>query len=200
MADFYQLLGVVPTASAVDIRKAYAKLAREKHPDRFIDPVAKERAQKEFQDITTAFNALMNPRSRAEYDETRNRPVPRTPEEVAADAFDRAQPLLEGGQFEEAVTLLRTAVHHAPENAGYHALLGHTLGRFTNTAREAVSALERAIQLEPRNIGAHADLAATLARQGLRLRAQKALEAALRIAPRDPRLTRLAAELGQGQR
>jgi hypothetical protein len=35
-----------------------------------------------------------------------------------------------------------------------------------------------------------------LARQGLRLRAQKVLEAAQKLAPRDARLARLAAELG----
>jgi hypothetical protein len=33
----------------------------------------------------------------------------------------------------------------------------------------------------------------------LRLRAQKAMESALRLAPRDARIARLAAELGLGQ-
>ena len=41
-----------------------------------------------------------------------------------------------------------------------------------------------------------ADLAALLAAQGLRLRAQKALAAAQRLAPGEPRLARLASELG----
>ena len=39
-----------------------------------------------------------------------------------------------------------------------------------------------------------------LARQGLKLRAQKAVEAALRLAPRDARLMKLAAELGVEKR
>jgi Flp pilus assembly protein TadD len=55
--------------------------------------------------------------------------------------------------------------------------------------------LERATHLAPTNAAAFADLAAVLARQGLRLRAQKALEAAQRLAPRDPRVARVAAEL-----
>lgn len=199
MTDYYQLLGVASSASTAEIRQAYARLAREKHPDRFQDAAQKQVAQKTFQDITTAFNALSNPRSRQEYDAQRHKPTPRTPEEIATDAFERAQPLLEGGQIEEAITLLQTAVHHAPDKAAYHAGLGRALSRVPQFAREAVQSLERATQLAPHSAAAFADLAAVLARQGLRLRAQKAMEAALRLAPRDPRIVRLAAELGLGQ-
>ena len=199
MSDHYELLGVSPSASVAEVRQAYARLAREKHPDRFTDPAEKLRVQKLFQDITHAFNTLINPKLREEYDQTRQKPQLRTPEEIAADAFERAHPALSGGQLDEAITLLQTAVYHAPEKAAYHAALGHALGRLPAHAREAVQELEKATQLDPRNASAFAELAVVLARQGLRLRAQKALEAALRIAPRDPRLARLAAELGLGQ-
>jgi curved DNA-binding protein CbpA len=199
MTDHYQTLGVPPTASAAEIRQAYARLAREKHPDRFTDPVEKKRAQTALQDLTTAFNELVSPRRREEYDATRHKPVPRTPEDIASDAFERAQALLEGGSLDEAVTLLRTAVHHAPDQAAYHAALGRALSRVPALARDAVQALERATQLAPQSHQAFADLATVLARQGLRLRAQKAMEAARRLAPRDARLARLAAELGLGQ-
>ena len=129
MADYYQLLGISPQASVAEVRQAYARLAREKHPDRFRDEAEKKRAQREFQDITTAFNALANPKSRQEYDASRDKPVPRTAEEIATDAYERAQPALEGGQIEEAVTLLRTAVHHAPGQLAYQLALGRALAR-----------------------------------------------------------------------
>jgi curved DNA-binding protein CbpA len=199
MIDHYQVLGVASTATTAEIRQAYARLARESHPDRFTDPVAKLRAQTTLQDITTAFNALVNPKSRQEYDAARHRPQPRTPEDIARDAFERAQPLLEVGPLDEVVTLLRTAVHHAPDQAAYHAALGKALARVPHSAREAVQVLERATQLAPRSASAFADLATVLARQGLKLRAQKAMDMALRLAPRDARLARLAAELGLGQ-
>jgi curved DNA-binding protein CbpA len=195
MSDYYELLGVSTQATAAEIRQAYARLARDRHPDRFPDPAAKQRAQSDLQELTTAFNTLLNPRSRQEYDASRSRPVPRTPEGIARDAFERAQPLAEAGSLEEAVTLLRTAVHHAPAEAAYHAALGRVLARVPQAAREAVQALERATQLAPTNAAAFADLASVLARQGLRLRAQKAIEAAQRLAPRDPRVVRVAAEL-----
>jgi cytochrome c-type biogenesis protein CcmH/NrfG len=63
-----------------------------------------------------------------------------------------------------------------------------------------VQVLERVTQQEPRSAAAFAELAAVLGRSGLRLRAQKAVEAALRLAPRDARIARLAAELGVEKR
>ncbi len=202
MADFYQILGVSPQASVAEVRQAYARLAREKHPDRFRDDAEKKRAEREFQDITTAFNALANPKSRQEYDAARDRPVPKTPEEIATDAYERSQAALEAGQLDEAVTLLHTAVHHAPGQLGYQLALGKALGRAAGpqAARDAVQVFERVIQAAPNNAAAYAELATVLARQGLRLRAQKAVEAALRLAPRDARLMKLAAELGVEKR
>jgi curved DNA-binding protein CbpA len=200
MADYYQLLGVTPQASVAEIRQAYARLAREKHPDRFQDAVQKQAAQTAFQEITTAFNTLSNPRSRQEYDQARDRPVPRTPEEIAKDAYERAQTSLEAGEIGEAVTLLQTAVHHAPGQAAYLLALGRALGRVPQFAREAVQTLERVTQLQPQSAAAFAELAAVLARQGLRLRAQKAIEVALRLQPRDARIARLAADLGVDKR
>ena len=202
MADYYQLLGVTPQASAAEIRQAYARLAREQHPDRFRDPEEKQKAQRAFQDITTAFNTLVNPKSRQEYDAERDKPVPRTPEEIASDAFERSKAAHEAGQLDEAVTLLHTAVHHAPGQVAYQLALGRALAKAAGpqAAREAIQVLEKVTQLAPQNATAFAELATVLARQGLKLRAQKAIEAALRIAPRDARIGRLAAELGVGQR
>ncbi|HVO10881.1 MAG TPA: DnaJ domain-containing protein [Vicinamibacteria bacterium] len=196
MADFYGRLGVGPAASAAEIRQAYLRLARDRHPDRFTDPAEKRRAETEFQEITTAFNTLVNPRSRQEYDEALARPQPQGPAALARDAYSRALPLLEQGRIEEAVTLLRAAVHHAPEVAVHHAALGGALARLPHSAREAVQALEKAAQLDPGSARVFAELAAVLAGQGLRLRAQKALETAQRLAPHDPRVQRLVAELG----
>lgn len=196
MADYYELLGVSSGARAADIRKAYAALAKESHPDRFPDGAEKDRASKRLQDITTAFNTLSNDARRAEYDRQRERPQPTTPEEIARDAFDRHGSLLEAGQLDESVTLLRTAVHHAPENAEYHAALGRALARATTGAREAIQVLEKATQLAPRNPGLLADLALLLNRQGLSVRARRVLEKAQRLAPSDGRVARAAAEIG----
>jgi curved DNA-binding protein CbpA len=196
MADYYELLGIDKTASVASIRKAYAQKAREKHPDRFPEGPEKREAEKLFQDITTAFNTLSNERSRSEYDQQRERPQPTTPEEIARDAFERHGPLLEAGQLNEAVTLLRTAVHHAPESAEYQAALGRALARATNAAREAIQVLEKATQLAPRDASLFVDLALVLNRQGLKVRARRMLENAQRLAPGHSRVVRATSEIG----
>jgi len=195
-ADYYQLLGVAPGAALADIRKAYARLAKERHPDKFSDPAEKQKAQAFFQDLTTAFNTLTNESRRREYDAERERPKPQSAEEIARDAFERSGPALEQGDFQQAVTLLRTAVHHAPSEVQYQLALGRTLGRTRETAREAIQVLEKAAQSVRGNASLWADIAALYQSQGLKLRAQKAIETALRINPRDARVARLAAELG----
>src|SRR5262245_41815554 len=100
-SDYYQLLGVPPTAAAAEIRQAYIRLAKERHPDRYLDPVEKGRAESFFKDLTTAFNTLANEGNRRQYDAERNRPKPRTPDEIARDAFQRAAQVMEGGDYQE---------------------------------------------------------------------------------------------------
>jgi curved DNA-binding protein CbpA len=196
MSDYYALLGIPPSAGTAEVRQAYVRLAKERHPDRYSDPAEKGEAESFFKDLTTAFNTLVNEERRRQYDAERGRPKPVRPEEIARDAYERSAHAMESGDVQGAITLLRTAVHHAPDVAEYHAALGRGLGRNPPTAREAIQCLEKAAQLAPTNGAYFADLAFLFNGQGLRLRAQKALETAQRLAPRDPRVARLAAELG----
>ena len=41
MASYYEILGIPRTATSAEVRQAYARLARERHPDRFTDPAEK---------------------------------------------------------------------------------------------------------------------------------------------------------------
>ena len=194
--DYYAVLGVPRTASTSDIRQAYARLAREKHPDRFSDPAERARAHELFKEMTTAFNALSNEKNRREYDQSLERPTPTGPEEIARDAYERGVAHLAAGQFEPAVELLRSAVHHAGGQARHHAALAAALARNPHTVREAIQAAERAAQLEPTAASHQVLLAELLLSQGLKLRARRAAEGALRLSPHDARARRVLEEAG----
>jgi molecular chaperone DnaJ len=55
LTDYYQTLGVGPSASKIEIRHAFLKLARSLHPDMNPDPAAAER----FKQITAAYDAII---------------------------------------------------------------------------------------------------------------------------------------------
>ena len=66
--DYYKVLGVVRTATAKEITKAYRTLARNNHPDTHPgDDAAEER----FKDVSAAYDVLGDEEKRKEYDEVR---------------------------------------------------------------------------------------------------------------------------------
>lgn len=66
--DYYEVLGVPPTATEKELDRAYRKLARELHPDANPDdPEAGER----FKEVTAAYDVLGDAERRKEYDEAR---------------------------------------------------------------------------------------------------------------------------------
>jgi curved DNA-binding protein CbpA len=199
VADYYEVLGIKKEASAAEVRQAYLRLVRDRHPDRFQDPAEKEKAQELLKSVTEAFNTLSNDKKRQEYDKESAKPKVTVPAEIAAAAHARGVAHLQKREFHEAVTLLRTAVENAPEVARYHADLGRTLSNNPNWVREAVDELDKAIKLEPKNPGFYMELARILAGQGLKLRALRAAENALRLVPTNPTVQQFVAELrGEG--
>ena len=65
MVDYYKTLGVKRTASSSDIKSAYRKLARLRHPD---VNGGSERAAREFALLSKAYHVLSDPQERAYYD------------------------------------------------------------------------------------------------------------------------------------
>lgn len=63
--DYYKVLGIAPSASVNEIRKAYRKLAFQYHPDRYKERVE---AHKKMKEINEAYAILSDPIKRREYD------------------------------------------------------------------------------------------------------------------------------------
>jgi molecular chaperone DnaJ len=66
--DFYKILGISKSATSVEIKKAYRKLARDNHPD---SNPGNKAAEERFKDISEAYSVLSNETKRKEYDEAR---------------------------------------------------------------------------------------------------------------------------------
>src|SRR5205807_1693298 len=66
MTDYYHVLGVQRAATATEIKSAYRKLARKKHPD---VNRGSEKAAREFALLSLAYHTLIDPQERAFYDQ-----------------------------------------------------------------------------------------------------------------------------------
>jgi curved DNA-binding protein CbpA len=77
MTKLYDTLGVLPDSDDATIKKAYRRKARKVHPDR-------GGSDKEMAEVNRAYAVLIDPRSRARYDETGDDEAPRSADRVLA--------------------------------------------------------------------------------------------------------------------
>jgi curved DNA-binding protein CbpA len=68
--DYYATLGISPTATASEIKRAYRRLARQYHPDA---PDAPKSTSLLFRLVQEAYDVLGDPKQRARYDQERRR-------------------------------------------------------------------------------------------------------------------------------
>src|SRR5437773_9876120 len=66
MTDYYHVLGVKRDATATEIKSAYRKLARKRHPD---VNRGSEKAAREFALLSLAYHTLIDPQERAFHDQ-----------------------------------------------------------------------------------------------------------------------------------
>lgn len=148
--NYYELLGVVRTASSDQIRSAFHRFAREHHPDNFVgSPTEAERHTMLYQEASEAYRVLRDPWKRKLYDEglaegqvryrddrlRETRRSMRPPGGVmlksskARTFFTRAHRAMKSEDWPQAKLNLKMAIQHEPDNQDLQAKLDEVLER-----------------------------------------------------------------------
>ena len=160
--DYYEIMGLPPTASAAEIKKRYRELARKYHPDVMKDKSLGHRA---FAQITEAYRTLSDPDARRAYDasripapprpsygQPRARPAgPRPSQTPTARAPDPGKLVRDAefafisGRLGTAAGLCRQAIRLNRSNARAHAILGD-IYRIQGRKEQAILEYSYAVQ------------------------------------------------------
>jgi DnaJ-class molecular chaperone len=148
VADYYQLLGIIRTANADQIRSAFHRFAREHHPDNFVgSPEETERHTELYQHGSEAYRVLLDPMKRKIYDEGLDEGVARYTEDRAQEMrrsmrppggvmlgsskarvfFSRALHAMRSQDWAQAKLNLQMAIQNEPDNDELKAKLEEVL-------------------------------------------------------------------------
>lgn len=119
--DYYRTLGLTPSATPEEIRRAYRRLALEWHPDR--NPGRRD-AEERFKEISEAYAVLIDPAKRTQYDRLREGaggPAPYRREELFRDLFANPDA---SSVFEELARELEQLGFRADRQDFYRTLFG----------------------------------------------------------------------------
>lgn len=200
--SFYDILGVPQDATEADIRAAFRRLARERHPDRFSGP-ARRQAEAEFQAITEAFNVLVDRTARARYDQSLSRPTldsRSSPKELAKALLARGIAALKAGETKQAAELLAQAVAHDPDNPRARHVYGLFLAQHAGRLEDGLRQLDQAVKLDSLNVKLLLDASRLFARARMFSRATRLASMAMDLAPDDPVVESWYRQLEEGVR
>jgi curved DNA-binding protein CbpA len=152
--DYYEILGVAPTASEEEIKKRFRELVRRYHPDVHPDKLFSHEI---FRQILEAYKVLSDPEKRKLYDASRRGKAkfataevqvpPRPPVDIEGLLL-RAEIALIRGNFRDAIELCNEVLKKDPKNAFAYNLLGDIF-RAQGRRKEAIEMYSYAVQFDP---------------------------------------------------
>jgi len=208
--DYYQVLEIKPDAKADEIRKGYFRLAKLYHPDLSSSGDAEENTER-FLNIQKAYEILSSVEKRRNYDaihqqtrpgegaaataerEANSAPRPawvRKPsideERDARKAYSRIDTLMEQGDYDRAVEVLRVIVKTIPNDPEYQSKYGYVMANLGGSLHKARDLCRRAVEAEPYNADYHAQLGYVYLQAGLSRTAMECFDTALSYDPGHP--------------
>lgn len=147
--NFYDALSVSRKATQEEIQARFRHLVRERHPDRF-EGEEKRRAEKEFQDITEAFNVLRDVRRRSQHDMDLDRPAQQShdPSQTAKVYMNRGIKAYKQGNYIQAADNFDRATQADPKNHQTWHHLALTCYQEERWLPKAQAAIERALEIK----------------------------------------------------
>ena len=189
--DFYQILGVWPSADVDTIKKAYFKLAKVHHPDVVAQKGTPDEGEVDFKLINEAFAVLSDPVKRGDFDQKlkQKKGDGGAPERKEADkrsgqlAFEQARTAMRANRYDKAVVLLKSAIKYDEANPAYHSYYGYALAVLKTHLHEARDACKKALEMEFYNADYHANLGFVYHQAGLTSTADECFAEALKWDP-----------------
>ncbi|MBS1111732.1 MAG: winged-helix phosphate transcriptional response regulator, partial [Nitrospirae bacterium] len=187
----YELLEVSVDASSDELKKAYLQKVKKYHPDKhnpMLNHALSEHLSNLLSALNYAYNTLKDEKSRAEYDNSiskikKSKKVPDPNIILAKGHFNKGINDFSKGNFWGASDSFRMATRMQPRESIYWAHLSLALSKMPKRTKEAEETMLKAISLDPNNSYYHMNLGLILLNSGMKLRAIREFENALKLDP-----------------
>lgn len=203
--NHFQVLGVPPSATTEEIKRAYFNLARHYHPEKFEGSEEAKRLTGEvYRLLTHAQEVLVSPGERGAYERSLHQTEPpRSSHDTLAaeNHFHRGEQLARSGKFVAAVEALEEAVRLQPQEGPFRAWLGWSRFRANpdnpQALAQALASLEQAAHLSPHSEWSYLFTGLVHQALGRPDKALKSLKQAQACNPENPEVRRALKSLQQ---
>ena len=189
--DYYGVLELGRDATPAEIKRAYHRLAKEFHPDRYREAgsdALREKLNMIFSYINEAYRELTGKAdpSGTPSAEDEGGARRRYNKDLAKRRFAEGKRFFSAGRFDQAAVVFGQAVYLDDSEPEYHYLRAMSLLR-VRKMKPAEESLKKAASLDPFNAKYPAELGFLYLELGFRARARSAFERALKFDPSDER-------------
>ena len=155
VTDPYKVLGVSPTATDEEIKKAYRQLAKQYHPDNYANNPLADLAAQKMKEINEAYDTIMRQRSSGSTGGSSGSTGGSyysggfRGNAGGNDTYSRIRQLISARRSAEAEVMLQR-IPESERNAEWHFLMGHVLYQ-KGWLQDARYEMETACRLDPYN-------------------------------------------------
>lgn len=153
MTDPYKILGISPDTTDDEVKKAYRQLAKQYHPDNYVNNPLADLAAEKMKEINSAYDTIIRQREAGSSSGTGTGDAGGSgfygSTTGGNDTYSRIRVLINSRRTGEAEVLLQR-IPESERNAEWHFLMGHVLFQ-KGWLQDARAEMETACRLDPYN-------------------------------------------------